>query len=144
MRIFLTLAFVLTCVTAASALPFQGDRRCPNVNQTAITLRQHEQSVPQDGPDDYIVLAQAYEKCMQIYAKAGDEWQAYYAGTNAMQWAWGGAQLLAGRSVSRAQLGYLVVHRVFTFLTDRGLGGAQYGTQWQTMDEASRKQLGLK
>lgn len=145
MRIFPTIALLLTsAVTPAWAIPFSADARCPNVNAAASSLQQKEAAAPQDEPDDYIAMAQAYQQCMQTYAKAGNDWQTFYAGTQAMQWAWGGALQLKDTNVQEAQTGYALVHSVYTFLDQRGIAYAQYGDQWQAMDAAARKELGLK
>jgi hypothetical protein len=141
MRMLLIPAFLLAASSAASALPFTGDDRCPNVNQTAVSLQAHEAVAPQDAPKDYLTLAQAYQKCMALYNTNGNMWQVYWAGTHAMQWAYAAGDMLQSSDPRSASQAYQIVHDTWLFLESAGIDNAQYGTQWRTLDQAADAKL---
>jgi hypothetical protein len=152
MRVILVAALVLAVTPAASALPFTGDPRCPTVNALAAKLDVQEQSAPQNAPQFYLQMAQEYQRCMRLYANAGNVWQAYWAGTQAMQWANGAANLFAssagpnpgGASVSVMKPAFTLIHTVYDVIVQLGVEDAQYGPQWQALDSLAQEKLGLK
>ena len=152
MRMLLVIAFIIAETTNAHAFPFTGDPRCPTVNTLGPQLAAREAVAPESGPQIYLQMAQEYEKCMQLYANAGNVWQAYWAGTHAMEWANGAANLGAssnavnpGAAASPAVTpAYQLIHRVYVTLTQLGIDFAQYGPQWSILDATARQKLGIK
>jgi hypothetical protein len=137
MRMLIVPAFLVATCAAASALPFTGDDRCPNVNQTAVSLQQHEAAAPQDAPKDYFALAQAYQKCMMLYNTNGNMWQVYWAGTHTMQWAYAAGEMLQSSDPRSASQAYELVHQTWLFVQAAGIESAQYGNEWPSMDHAA-------
>ncbi len=149
----LVAALMLAVTPAALAqLPFTGDPRCPTVNPLASQLQQQAAVAPEKMPQFYFQMAQEYQRCMQLYARAGNIWQAYWAGTHAMEWANGAATLgvssnavnPGAQATSVAMPAYTLIHSVYTALAQLGIDFAQYGPQWPVLDGIARQKLGLK
>lgn len=141
---------LVTLTSAAYALPFATDPRCPNVNAAVASLEQQEAAAPQNESTYYLQVAQAYEKCMQAWVQSGNSWQAYWAGTHAMEWAAGAATLAdagtapgATGSSQVASEGYALVHRDYQTMQNLGLSSAQYGDEWDALDTLARQKLGI-
>jgi len=153
MRVLLVAALILAVTPAALAqLPFTGDPRCPTVNPLAASLQQQAAVAPERLPELYLQMAQEYQKCMQLYARAGNRWQAFWAGAHAMEWANGAANIGANSNAVNpgaqaapvTQPAYSLIHSVYTTLVQLGIDFAQYGPQWPILDATARQKLGLK
>lgn len=137
----LVLGLIAVAPVPARALPFETDDRCPNVNTVAFKLQSAEQGHPELEPTDYVKVGNAYIACMKMYDASPNTWMIFYAGVHAMQWIYGGANMLAKTDKAQAVSGFKLVHEVYIYLVSAGIQNAQYGTDWITLDAAALKQL---
>jgi hypothetical protein len=152
MRVLLVAVLILSAASDALALPFTGDPRCPIVNALVAQLQPQEANSPERAPELYMQVAQEYQKCMQAYAREGNTWQAFWAGTHAMEWANGAVNIGAngnnanpGASIqSVTRPAYTLIHGVYLYLVQLGIDFAQYGPEWPVIDGIARQKLGIK